>query len=89
MPFLTPSFDRSGVISAISAGKRDTNAPELKPKKHAKTMMSAFDCAGIHSAKMKMIDNSDMMVNMLKRPILSARAPGIVRPKILAALRPV
>jgi len=72
----------------MSAGKRETKAPELKPKKQAKTIMRAFDFAGTHRAKTKMIDSRDMMMNMLNLPILSASAPGTVRPMILAALRP-
>jgi len=72
----------------MRAGKMDTKAPELKPKKQAKTIIRAFDFAGIHRAKTKMIDSKDMRMNMLNLPILSASAPGTVRPMTLAALRP-
>ena len=65
------------------AGTRLTPAPEPIPKRTAKRIMGACPVAGSQRARMMMVVKVAMTIMTLKRPYLSARALGTVRPKIL------
>ena len=69
----------------MSAGASDTNAPLEKPYNAAKSMNATLPRAGNHNARTKIVDKKAITIIVLKRPIRSAIAPGIVRPKMETA----
>ena len=82
VPVRTP-ISLIGEIPAQSAGVSPMPAPEPIPKRAANRMMGALPVAGSQRARITIVVNVAMMVIMLKRPTLSARAFGTVRPNML------
>jgi hypothetical protein len=82
VPVRTPIFLTSD-ICATAEGAADTKAPDPNPYSAAKTMMGALAAEGSQRARVMMPLKAHMKKRTLKRPILSAMYPGIVRPKKL------
>ncbi len=61
-------------------------APEPMPKSAAKTIMGALPVAGSHNTRMRMVVKQLIRIIILKRPTLSARALGTVRPIMLGKI---
>ena len=82
VPVRTP-MSLMGEIPAQSAGVRPMPAPEPMPKRAANRMMGPLPVAGSQRPRITTVVKVAMMIMMLKRPTLSARALGTVRPKML------
>lgn len=82
VPVRTP-MSLMGEMLAHSTGVRPMPAPEPMPKSAAKIIKGTFPEAGSQRARIRTVVKVDMMIIMLKRPTLSARAFGTVRPKML------
>lgn len=59
----------------------------MNPYRTAKMMMGAFERAGIQRQRTRRAEAYEVTIIVLKRPSRSAIQPGIVRPKMEAALR--
>ena len=82
VPVRTP-MSLIGEIPAQSAGVSPIPAPEPIPKRAANRIMGALPVAGSQRPRITTVVNVAMMIIMLKRPTLSARAFGTVRPNML------
>lgn len=59
----------------------------MNPYRTAKMMMGALERAGIQRQRTRRAEAYEVTIIVLKRPSRSAIQPGIVRPKMEAALR--
>lgn len=59
----------------------------MNPYRTAKMMMGALERAGIQRQRTRRAEAYEVTIIVLKRPSRSAIHPGIVRPKMEAALR--
>jgi len=82
VPVLTPIW-RTSESPATHAGMTLTMQPDVNPKRAAKTIMAALLLAGIHMPRTSTVVITIAILKTLKRPYLSARPAGIVRPKTL------
>ena len=82
VPVRTP-ISLIGEIPAQSAGVSPMPAPEPIPKRAANRIMGVLPVAGSQRPRITIVVNAAMMIIMLKRPTLSARAFGTVRPNML------
>lgn len=67
----------------IRAGVKETNVPEVKPKRAEKIMVRAGVFAGIQRASTKIEERTVVTIMVLKRPKRSPSHPEITWPKIL------
>lgn len=86
VPFLIPIW-RISEIWAITAATKETNAPDVKPIRPAKTMKAALEVAVSQRAKTMMQDRRLTTIMVLKRPILSATWPAPIRPTALKQVK--
>lgn len=81
-PLLTP-ISRTSHKAATSAGPSETKEPDVKPYSAVKTMIAALPRAGSQMASTRMVERPVVRIIMLNLPNLSARRPGMIRPKTL------
>ena len=82
VPVRTP-ISLIGEIPATSTGVSPMPAPEPIPKRAANRIIGTLPVAGSQRPRITIVVNVAMMIMMLKRPSLSARAFGTVRPNML------
>jgi hypothetical protein len=85
-PMRNPYSAGDGDRFMTRTGAKPMHAPEPIPNKAAKTMIAALDFPGSHKASSIMHVKSSIAIITLKRPYLSAKTLGTVRPKKLRIL---
>ena len=80
-PVLTPICLTSEML-ATSVGGKATTAPDVKPKRTAKVVMAPVPHPGSHRHQMRSVVQVQTTTKTVKRPTLSARKVGKIRPQM-------